>query len=86
MLPRRGAASQHMYRCERPGCGWQSIAPSADAAFDQYVEHLVAEHAEQVDADVPDGMVQVRLDGDGEWLTVTPAEARRLHRERHGDG
>jgi hypothetical protein len=30
-------------------------------------------------------MVQVRVDRDGEWLTVTPEEAHRLHREQHDD-
>jgi predicted small metal-binding protein len=73
-----------MYRCKRPGCGWQSIAPSEEAAFDQYVEHLVEEHAERVDADVPEGMVQVRFGESDEWRTVTPEEAHRLHREHHG--
>lgn len=72
-----------MYRCSRPGCGWQSFAPAAEAAREQYVEHLVSAHTVEVDAEVPEGMVQLRLDD--EWVTVTPEEARALHRERHGE-
>lgn len=72
-----------MYRCSRPSCAWRSFAPAAAAAREQYVEHLVDAHTEDVDVDVPEGMVQLRIDD--EWLTVTPEEARRLHRERHVD-
>lgn len=67
-------------RCYHPGCRWQSIAPSLPAAREQYVEHLVDEHVREVDAEVPEGMVQVRFGEDDEWRTVTREEARRLHR------
>jgi hypothetical protein len=70
-------------RCERPGCGWAAVAPSDVVAREQYAEHLVEAHASTVDAEVPEGMVQVQVDG--QWATVTPAEARRLHDERYGD-
>lgn len=72
-----------MYSCERADCGWQSIAPSEEAAFEQYVDHLLDEHTRVVEADVPEGTVQVRV-GD-EWRTVARAEARQLHREEYGD-
>ena len=71
-----------MLRCSHHGCSWQAIAPSEDAAWDQYAEHLVAEHSETVDVDVPDGMVQVRF-RDDDWITVTFDEARRLHKNVH---
>lgn len=72
-------------RCEHDGCGWHAVAPSDAAARDQYVEHVVAEHAREVDADVPDGMVQVRVDSDDEWITVTPEQAVTFHAELCGD-
>ena len=71
-------------RCQHDGCGWHAVAPSNAAARDRYVAHVVAEHATRVDADVPDGMVQVRADG--EWVTVTPERAVTLHDELHGNG
>jgi predicted small metal-binding protein len=74
-----------MVHCSHPGCSWQAIAPSENAAWTQYAEHLVEEHAETVDVDVPDGMVQVKLRADGEWITATPEEARELHDAVHGD-
>lgn len=73
-----------MYHCTRSDCGWRSIAPSEEAAFDQYVDHLMGEHASYVEADIPEGMVQVRFGEDDAWVTVTPEEAHRLHREHHG--
>lgn len=74
-----------MKRCSHPTCSWQSIAPSEDAALAQYAEHLVAAHARDVDADVPDGMVQVKLREEGEWITATFEEARELHDAVHDD-
>jgi len=69
-----------MRRCRHPGCGWQAIAPSDAVAREQYLEHLVREHAREVDASVPDGMVEVKADGDDEWELLTVEEAK----ERHG--
>jgi len=61
------------------------MAPTAAAGRRQLAEHLVAEHTDSVDAEVPEGKVQVSLDGE-EWVTVTVEEARRLHREFYGSG
>lgn len=73
-----------MTRCSRPGCGWRAIAPSREAAAEQYAKHLVEEHTAEEEADIPDGMVQIRF-GDGEeWRTVTLEEAKRLHALHHG--
>lgn len=69
-------------RCRHDDCGWHAIAPSDPAARKQYAEHIVAEHAHEVDADVPEGMVEVHVDG--EWHTVTPAAAKVLHDEWFG--
>ncbi|MFB6074159.1 MAG: hypothetical protein ABEJ89_04025 [Haloarculaceae archaeon] len=74
-----------MVYCSHPGCGWQSIAPSEAAAWDQYAEHLVAEHADEVEADIPEGMVQIKLGPDEEWVTATVEEAHQLHDEVHGE-
>lgn len=68
-----------MIRCPHDDCGWRAVAPSRDAATQQFAEHVVAEHAREVDADVPEGMVQVKVEREGEWLTMTPTEARALH-------
>jgi hypothetical protein len=54
------------------------------AAEEALAEHVVREHATEVDADVPEGMVQVRV-GDGEWRTMTPAAARAYHESLHAD-
>ena len=72
-----------MVRCGYPGCSWRAIAPSADAARRQYSAHLVREHATEVDVDIPDGMVQVKLEAEGEWITTTPEAARALHKSEH---
>ncbi|WP_049907593.1 DUF1059 domain-containing protein [Haloferax elongans] len=72
-----------MKRCSHPGCSWQAIAPSSDAAMAQYAEHLVEAHAKTVEADIPDGMVQIKLQEDGEWITTTFEEARELHDSFH---
>ena len=72
-----------MIRCDRDGCGWRAIAPTESAAREQFATHLVSEHASTVDADIPDGMVQVRIGEDDEWQTVTPAEAKLLHDRSH---
>lgn len=58
-----------MHSCPHPDCGWTPIAPSAGAAREQYAAHLVADHAREVDVDLPEGTVQV-TDGDGEWTTL----------------
>ncbi|WP_396612722.1 DUF1059 domain-containing protein [Haloferax sp. S1W] len=72
-----------MRRCSHPGCSWQAIAPSDDAALEQYAEHLVNAHAKTVEADIPDGMVQIKLREDDEWITTTFEEARDLHDSFH---
>jgi hypothetical protein len=74
-----------MKRCSHPGCSWQAIAPSTDAAFEQYAEHLVDAHSRTVDVDIPDGMVQIKLREEGEWITTTFEEARKLHDTVHDD-
>lgn len=74
-----------MLRCSHPDCGWQAIAPSEAAAWDQYGRHLVDAHARTVDADIPEGMVQIKLQEDDEWITATVEEAQRLHDSVHGD-
>ncbi|WP_416839625.1 hypothetical protein [Haloferax sp. DFSO52] len=68
-----------MKRCSHPGCSWQSIAPSGDAALEQFAEHLVESHSKTVDVDIPEGMVQIRLHEDDEWVTTTFEEAQKLH-------
>lgn len=66
-----------MQRCSYPDCSWQAVAPSADAAWSQYAEHIVAEHSRSVDADVPAGMVQFRFDAAEEWITVPVEDAKQ---------
>ena len=75
-----------MVRCAYEGCGWQAIAPSREAADEQYAEHIVTEHAETVDADIPDGMVQVRDGEDAEWRTMTVEQALAFHEGIHDGG
>jgi predicted small metal-binding protein len=72
-------------RCLRPGCGWQAIAASRRAATEQYARHLVEAHSTEADAEVPEGMVQVRAGDTEEWQTVTVEEAKRLHALHHED-
>lgn len=74
-----------MIRCSHDDCAWRSIAPSREAARRSYSEHLVSEHARSVDVEVPAGMVQIRLEADGAWITTTLEEARELHRSVHRD-
>lgn len=50
------------------------MAPSEDAAATRLAQHIVDCHAEEVDVDIPEGMVQVRRAGGDEWVTM-PAEA-----------
>lgn len=64
-----------MLACPEDDCGWQAVAPSRRAALAQLAEHLVAEHGTVVDADVPEGTVQVRQNG--EWTTVPVEDATR---------
>ncbi|WP_227354588.1 hypothetical protein [Haladaptatus salinisoli] len=63
-----------MVRCRQRDCGWVAIAPSERAAWKQYEAHVLREHVEAVETDVPDGCVQIRTD-DGEWKTMSPEEA-----------
>lgn len=70
-----------MQGCPHPGCGWTSIAPSAAAAREQFGAHVVAAHGREVDADVPSGSVQVRHDGDDDWVTVDADDALDGHPE-----
>lgn len=70
-----------MKQCSRPGCRWQALAPSSAAEREQYLDHLVDAHTQEVDAEVPEGMVQVHV-GDDEWVTVSLDEANELHRKR----
>jgi predicted small metal-binding protein len=72
-----------MVHCTHPGCGWQAIAPSQPAAQKQYAEHLVAAHATETDADIPDGKVEVRVDEDDEWRTMTFEQAKAFHEGLH---
>lgn len=74
-----------MLHCSHPDCGWQAIAPSEEAARTQYADHLVDEHARTVEADIPEGMVQIRLHDDGEWITTTVEDAHDLHDAAHHD-
>lgn len=73
-----------MRTCNRPGCGWRAIAPSAAAAVKQYARHVLEAHSTEVEADVPEGMVQVRSGEDDEWTTMTVEEAREFHAGLHG--
>jgi predicted small metal-binding protein len=73
-----------MVHCTQTGCGWQSIAPSEPAAQRQYAEHLVEEHTEDVDREIPAGMVEVRLGEDDEWRTMTVEQAKAFHDAVHG--
>ncbi len=75
-----------MRTCDHDGCGWRAIAPSASAAADRYARHLIEEHGEEVDVDIPAGKVEVRTSGDDAWRTVTLEEAKRLHESTHEDG
>ena len=72
-----------MVRCSYADCGWQSIAPAESAAREQYATHLVEAHAEEVSADIPDGMVQVRIDEADAWRTMTAEQAQAFHRAVH---
>lgn len=74
-----------MVECSYSGCSWRSIAPSESAAWRQYAEHIVGEHGRTVSEEIPDGMVQVKLERDGDWITTTVQEARRLHDAMHED-
>jgi predicted small metal-binding protein len=74
-----------MVQCSYSDCSWQAIAPSEEAAWKQYAEHIVDDHARTVDAEIPDGMVQIKLERGGEWITTTTEDARQLHDAVHGD-
>lgn len=66
-----------MIRCDL--CEWFTVASGLPGEH-QYREHIKEEHIEEVDADIPEGMVQVKIRG--EWVTLTPEEAREV--TRHG--
>lgn len=74
-----------MVQCSYSGCSWRAIAPSEEAAWEQYAEHIVDEHARTVEAEIPEGKVQIKLESEGEWITTTMEEARKLHEAVHGD-
>jgi hypothetical protein len=76
---------KEMVQCSHAGCSWQSIAPSEDVAWEQYASHVVAEHARTVEADVPEGKVQIKLREDDEWITATAEEAWKLHQAVHDE-
>ncbi|KZN26361.1 hypothetical protein A4G99_21400 [Haladaptatus sp. R4] len=67
-----------MIRCSQADCGWVAIAPSERAALNQYEAHLLETHVETVEAEIPDGYVQVRTE-DGEWKTMRAEDAREFH-------
>ncbi len=67
-----------MIQCSQQGCGWVAIAPSKQSARRQYEDHILSEHVTTVEAEVPDGHVQVRTD-DGEWKTITKEQAREFY-------
>lgn len=72
-----------MVTCEHDGCSWTAIAPSAGAARDRYARHLVEDHGQRVDADVPAGTVEIRTGEDDTWQRVSLEEAKRRHRQQH---
>ncbi|WP_435153558.1 hypothetical protein [Haladaptatus sp. DFWS20] len=67
-----------MIRCSQRGCSWVAVAPSERVAWKQYESHVLCEHVETVEIDIPEGYVQVRTD-DGEWETMTAEEARQFY-------
>lgn len=73
-----------MLHCSKPDCSWRAIAPSVDAAWSQYADHLVAEHSKTVDVDIPDGMVQLKFREEDDWITVPLEEAHALQNEFGG--
>ena len=72
-----------MLHCEHPNCGWTAIAPSERVARERYVDHLLDEHTREVDAEIPEGTVQVKVGDDDEWTTVPLEEARQIREEFH---
>jgi hypothetical protein len=64
-----------MQSCGFADCGWHALAPSRRAATRQFERHLLADHVEVVDDDVPAGTVKVRRDGDAEWTAVPVEDA-----------
>lgn len=64
-----------MQTCGLADCGWHALAPSSQAATRRFERHLLADHVEVVDDDVPEGTVKVRRDGDAEWSVVPVEEA-----------
>lgn len=74
-----------MVQCSYDDCSWRAIAPSEDAGMLQYAEHIINEHGRTVDEEIPDGMVQVKLEREGDWITTTVEEAHELHDAIHDD-
>ena len=72
-----------MRRCPHDGCGWQPISASRAGARDQLIDHLFEVHTHEVESSIPDGMVQVKTEADGEWRNVTVDDAKALHRTLH---
>lgn len=74
-----------MIRCTQPGCRWQAIAASREAAEAQLDEHLREEHLEDVPAELPEGVVQVKVDEDDDWQTLTLEDVDRLFEDARSD-
>ena len=72
-----------MIECSHHGCSWRAIAPATEAAWGQYADHLLADHSKTVEADIPEGMVQVKLGAEADWVTVSLEEAGELHAAAH---
>jgi predicted small metal-binding protein len=63
-----------MITCPHPDCGWQSLAPSEGAAYEQYASHVVEVHGEWVETEVPEGTIEVRHETDGDWRRIPTDE------------
>lgn len=72
----------HYIHFLRTGHPPQDSGEGKNYHFDEY---FVEAHAEEVEAETPDGMVQVQLEQDGEWITTTIEGARELHESMHED-
>lgn len=59
-----------MITCPHRECGWQAIAPSERAARRKYASHVVEAHGKSVDAEIPEGTIEVKHDGDDEWEQI----------------
>lgn len=72
-----------MRTCDHDGCTWRAVAPSAEAAREQYARHLVDAHGTTAESTIPQGYVEVRCRGADDWQTVTLEEAKRMHSRHH---